>query len=293
MKKVNKRTKISLAIVGVLLIAGIVAGVVITQMPASGLFGATGTPLLTPETATILVGNTQTLTVTVPNLTCTWRASSDPTIASYVGTPAGLTATVKGKSAGTASFIVECANFFGAGIAKVNVVDRTFSPANRTLVIGEKLSMTVNDHSCGLDSSPIDVVYPRSVSVDPNAPPGGTTFNLIAVGGPQTTLTANCPHGTATTVVKVVAPAISPANPTISRGGSVNLAVNSGCTFSTSNTNVVTLGDRPTTTIIDVKWGQVVGGLVSDVKVTGVAAGTATITADCNGATSTTVVTVK
>ena len=63
MKNMGHRTKIILAIVGVLVVVGIVVGVVMTQSSASQLSGTAADLVITPSNPTLGWGQSLTLTV--------------------------------------------------------------------------------------------------------------------------------------------------------------------------------------------------------------------------------------
>lgn len=107
MKTLNKRTKILLAIAGVVIVV-IAAGVVILQPSGFGLFGTTTYPYLSPNISSIQVGEHKTLTVignpALASPVCTWSVSSGLGIS----TSSATSITIYGQWKNTASVTAKC-----------------------------------------------------------------------------------------------------------------------------------------------------------------------------------------
>ena len=74
--------------------------------------------------------------------------------------------------------------------------------------------------------------------------------------------------------------AFNPSNPTIVKGNAINLSINGDCTFTSSNTAIVTLASS---------FGN---DFATSYRATGVGLGDATVTATCSGVTASTTVKV-
>ena len=132
MKNASKRTKIILAIIGVLVVVVVAIGIFV-QVGGNGLFGSSyfQNGDITPNHPYIAVGQTVKLTVDA-NFACTWTPEprwgnvDEPYISLmdyYYTRPDGTsyhletkTVTVKGERPGTASITAHC----GFGILNVN-----------------------------------------------------------------------------------------------------------------------------------------------------------------------------
>ncbi len=106
MKNLTKRSKIVLTIVGVVVVAAVVAALVFTQVSGTGLFGGSVLLTITPSKATITTQQTIALSVNNPTA-CTWTTSSTSIAtlkssgltnglasATFLGTYAGASAAV-------------------------------------------------------------------------------------------------------------------------------------------------------------------------------------------------------
>ncbi len=105
MKNLNKRTKIILAIVGVVIVIAVI-GLAITQPPASELLGTTAL-VITPSNPTIIIGDSIVLSVnSVYN--CNWFTSST-VVASFVGDSTEVkSVTVTGNAEGLVTINANC-----------------------------------------------------------------------------------------------------------------------------------------------------------------------------------------
>ncbi len=109
MKNLNKRTKVILATVSVVIVV-VMAIAAFIQVGGGKLFGCTNCPIYTisPSNPTIHIGKTIGLSVTNSNFVCRWN-SSNPTVISLVNyvNPVGAV-TVKGNAAGNATITAVC-----------------------------------------------------------------------------------------------------------------------------------------------------------------------------------------
>ncbi len=112
MKNMNKRTKIILVVVGIVVVM-VVIGLVITQPPTSELLGTTAL-VITPSNPTIEVPNSVDLSVNAV-YDCAWSSSS-PIVSLVNYTKETKWVTVQGIAEGTATITARC----GFGVFNVN-----------------------------------------------------------------------------------------------------------------------------------------------------------------------------
>ncbi len=155
MKNLSQRSKIVLAIVGVLVVV-VIAVAVFAQVGGSELFGATTPPVISPANPRITVG--QTVTLNTMNMNCTWSATwtgSQGTQPVTLNPVVGALTAVRGVNVGSQTVIAKCNT--GQTSTTVTVVapptptpaptptlgPMAISPANPTISVGQKLTLTV------------------------------------------------------------------------------------------------------------------------------------------------------
>ncbi len=138
MKNLSQRSKIVLAIVGVLVIV-VIAVAVFAQVGGSELFGASTPPVILPTNSAITVGGTVRLNMSTGSSNCTW---SVPYAGAYgtrlvdLSPTSGGSTVVTSVNMGTQRIIARCDN--GQTSANVTVIGPptptplplTISPAN-------------------------------------------------------------------------------------------------------------------------------------------------------------------
>jgi len=253
--------------------------------------GPVGSVTLSPSAPNVIIGTTQTLTATVQDQNGTtvtdrivnWSSSANNiatvsqagvVTAVALGT-ATITATSEGKS-GTSTVTV----------VPVPVGSVVVSPSTNPLHVGQtvQLQTTVKDQN-GTTVTNRVVTWGSS---DNTIATVNATGKVTAVGAGTATITATSEgkSGTATvtvTLVPVGSVAVSPSAPNVVIG--------------TTQTLTATVKDQNGTTVTDraVSWSSSATGVAtvsSSGVVTGVALGTATITATSEGKSGTAVVTV-
>ncbi len=105
MKKLNKRTQIILAIVGVLVVVGI-GVMVFSQATGEDLFGTVIDIKISPSSSTIIVGQSATLSSGTALSNCSWSSSN--TSVAAITSSSTKSATVLAKAAGTATITEKC-----------------------------------------------------------------------------------------------------------------------------------------------------------------------------------------
>ena len=221
MKNLSKRTKIILAIVGVVVIAAIVIGVVMTQTPVGELFGTTAL-VITPSNPTIGVGQTVTLSVnsvfgceweypsTIVDFVCDKTTHCTTSVYGYnqvdISYWESKSFPVSGKAPGLATITANC-GFAATNINKATTIvtvsaPLAISPSNPSLTVGftQDLAVPAN-YKCTWTSSSAAVLLLNTTP--------GTTSSSVKVqanlGGQSATITAQCGTGGSTsTVVNVL-----------------------------------------------------------------------------------------
>ncbi|MDD4414491.1 MAG: Ig-like domain-containing protein [Oscillospiraceae bacterium] len=281
------------------LATGVVAGGPVVITATSGAVSGTASltvnpvPVLTsvtvaPATATILVAGTQQLTASpldqnsapFVGATVTW-SSSDSAIASVNATTGLVTGISAGVATITATAVSGATTVTGTSSITVNAVPVlttiTISPANPTIITGATQQFTAT----GLDQNGVALVTQPTFTWASGTPATGTIdaatglFTAVAVGTSTITATSGAVSGNTLATVSAPAPVltsvtVAPATATILVAGTQqltaspldqNLAPFVGATITWSSSD-------NTKATVDVN------GLV-----TGVAAGSATITA--------------
>ncbi len=120
MKNINKRTKMIFATVGVLVIVvvSIIAGVVMTQSPVGGLFGAAVDLVIAPSNPTLLAG-TMTYLYTNSASNCVWYTSDKAVVSFDNSTIARKLVRIQANQPGQAAIRADC------GVFGVNRVSTT------------------------------------------------------------------------------------------------------------------------------------------------------------------------
>ncbi|HEX6964194.1 MAG TPA: Ig-like domain-containing protein [Gemmatimonadaceae bacterium] len=249
-----------------------------------------------PSSANLNVGGTQQLTATpkdanghpLSGRTISW--SSNNPGAADVNASTGL---VTAKAPGSAVITATCEGqkgFATINVAQVAVASVDISPQNPSVAVGDTLTLTATPKDANGN-----VLTGRSVqwfsseeSTASISPTGATTALVTGKGVGQATITATSgdAQGKATVTVTQAAVAsvvVSPAADTIQAGGSVQLSA------VTKDKNGNTLSGRT------IAWSSSNAGVASvdaNGKVTGVSAGSATITATSEGKSGTAQITV-
>ncbi len=193
MKNLNKRTKMILTILGVLVIA-VVAVAVFFQASGDSLFGTVISLKISPSSSTITVGESTTLSSGTILSTCSW-SSSNPAIA-WVTASTTKSATVKGNTVGTVTITETCGalgRYHGSATVTVNpapVPPTPLDPSTLNLLTTDYLKEWViwgnNWQTCSWSASPSGIVglSPRDDY------PGWLYVQPLTVG--QTQVTADC-----------------------------------------------------------------------------------------------------
>lgn len=248
-----------------------------------------------PSSANLNVGDTKQLTATpkdangnaLTGRTVTWSSSNDG-VASVSGSglvtaKAQGSAVISARSGGQTGFAT-------INVASVAVASIDISPANPSVVIGDQITLTATPKDANgnaLSGRSVEW-FSNNESVATVSSNGATTAVLTAKAIGQATITATSEGKNGTTTVTVVqAPVasvtVAPDTATIQAGASTQL------TATTKDANGNTLTGRTVT------WSSSnPGAAVVDQngKVTGVAPGTATITATSEGKSGTAQITV-
>ena len=268
---------------------GLTASTVATvTSPSVTLTGLT----LSPLTPSITKGATRQLTATGAysdgtsrdlSTSATW-SSSNPAVASVsssglvTGVAAG-TATVTATSGGTnASTVVT--------ITAATLSSMTVSPANANVVKGGTKAFTATGTFSDGTTGPVAVTWSSSAPAVATINASGLA-TALAAGTTTITATAGSMSASATLVVSgatLVAIGITPVNPSVVAGQSILLSAtgiySDGSTANLPNSPTWASGSTATATVNSAGY------------VTGVAAGSTTITATSGGVTSTTPLTV-
>src|SRR6266567_867811 len=246
---------------------------------------------VSPASANLTVGQTTQLTATpkdasgnpLTGRTVTW-STSNAAVAAVSGS--GL---VTGGAAGTATITASSEGQNGTAAITVTVVpvaSVTVSPAAATVLVGQTVQLTATPKDA--NGSPLTG---RVVTWASSAPAVATVsasglVTSVAAGSATLTATSEGKNGTATitvTVVPVASVSVSPAAPSLQVGGTVQLIA----TAKDSAGNVLT--GRVVT------WASSAPGIATisaSGLVTGVAAGSATLTATSEGKNGTATVAV-
>ena len=283
-------------------VTGVAAGsatITATSEGKSGTASATVTPVpvasvsVSPQTASVTVGQTTQLTATARDANnnvltgraVTWSSSNTgiATVSSsgvVTGVAAGsatITATSEGKS-GTASLTITA---LPAPVASVSV-----SPATPSITVGQTVQLTATAYDASNNVLTGRVVTWSSSNTGIATVSSSGLVTGVATGSATITATSEGKNGTASvtvTPVPVASVSVAPATPSVTVGLTVQLTA----TTRDANNNVLT--GRTVT------WSSSNTGIAtvsSSGVVTGVAAGSATITATSEGKSGTASVTV-
>jgi len=246
---------------------------------------------VSPASANVIVGQTAQLTATpkdangnpLSGRTVTW-ATSNAAVASVSGN--GL---VTGGAAGTATITASSEGQNGTAAITVTVVpvaSVSVSPASATILLGQTAQLTATPKDANGSALTGRVVTWASSAPGVASVSASGLVTGVAAGSATLTATSEGKSGTASitvTIVPVAAVAVTPAAPNIRVGGTVQLTA----TATDSAGNVLT--GRVVT------WASSAPGVASvngSGLVTGVAAGTAMLTATSGGKSGTATVTV-
>lgn len=248
--------------------------------------------LLTPATATIEVGATQTYTAKnqagVAIAACALRWNSNNTAIATVASTGIATAQANGSAVITASVVVAKKTLTGTAqlIVAAPVVSVTLDPSTATLSVGgtQQLVATPRDAA----GAPLTG---RSVSWSSSAPgvatvSAGGLVTAVATGTATITATSEGKTGTAAITVRppVARVTVTPATATIDVGQTQQLAA------STFDAQDVALSGRIVTWSINDETRATVSALG---VVTGKAAGVVTVTATSEGIAGTSTITIR
>ncbi len=204
MKNMNKRTKVILAIVGIVVIAAIAIGVNLVGQPSTESLSGSTVLIITPSDPAIPNGNIVALEVNA-KYDCAW-SSSDTNIVSLVNyVNQTKTVVVQGNALGTATITAKC----GAGVFNVNKVTTSVTVAGPLVISPElpklntcreiKLSVPA-PYSCNWKSSDSVVSFYGATT-------GGSVTVQSGLNVGQAVITAECGSaGTTATTVQVAAP---------------------------------------------------------------------------------------
>ena len=192
MKNMGHRTQIILAIVGVLVVVGIVVGVVMTQSSASQLSGTAADLVITPSNPTLGWGQSLTLTVNAKSA-CNWFSSNEGYVSFSGDTTEVKTVVVNGGLPDTSSTIEARCGIFNTNhvttMVKVAPMVR-ISPDAGVLAPNETKTFSTGDASCrwSISNSSTDGV----LSLSPTSG-SSTTVTGVRVGDAE--VWAKCQYG--------------------------------------------------------------------------------------------------
>ncbi len=202
MKNLTNRPKVLLAIAGILLVV-IVAGVVILDPGATGLFGTTAL-VITPTTSVIGVNSTRNLDVN-STMNCNWFSSNSAVMGfeNPPGTHLVKGVVIRAYSVGTVTIEARCgvfnANHVSITLTVVN--PPTVTPNYTTIGVGQRTTFSVGDTGTGctwhIDSNQADHAYlstpdaPDVIATNPTGPsvlvtglaPGSAGISAVCANG--------------------------------------------------------------------------------------------------------------
>ncbi len=193
MKNMNKRTKMILTVVGVLLVV-VIAVAVFFQASGDSLFGTVYSLKISPSSSTIVVGESAMLSSGTILSTCSW-SSSNPAIA-WVTDSTTRSATVRGNTVGTVTITETCGalgRYHGYATVTVNaapVPPTPLSPSTFDLLTTDDIQEWViwgnTWQTCSWSANPTGIIElsPRDDY------PGWLYIRPLAVG--QTQVNADC-----------------------------------------------------------------------------------------------------
>ena len=206
MKNISKRTKIILAIVGVVVIVTVTIGI-FAQVGGGELFGTTAL-VITPSNPSIIVGHTTDLTVNA-KYDCSWASSNtNVSIINYcdgVSCPERKTITVQANANGTAVIAAQCGwSIFDVNVVKTTVTGYTpplvITPSQPRVSVNGWVELSVpSPYTCTWSSS-----NPSAVAVSTKTGSSGIAEGRTA--GQSATVTAQCGTGGSTSTVVSVNP---------------------------------------------------------------------------------------
>ena len=237
MKNMNQRTKIILAIVGVVVVVGIVVGVVMNQAPTSNLSGAASDRLTitSSKSLPLLVDGTTDLTVDAV-YKCTWSSSDATKVVLVNYTAETKTVTVKAVGVGSSIIEAKC----GIGSSNINSVTLTVNVKNPTItqskssssiIVGESQTLTSNaSNPCTWSSSNNGITFV-----------GATTGSSATIKGAaessSTTITAQCGNSGLASIALSVGPFAFSTNPqsmTVENEKEISTPLGESCTWTTA-----------------------------------------------------------
>lgn len=291
------------------------AGKTTISAAVSGIVGTTtltvtsatlSTIAVTPQTNTLTINGSAKLAAigtysdnTTVDLTAsvTWSTSNESSV--EVSNAAGAAGTVFGLSAGMATISATLDDVSGTASVTVTAADLisiAISPENPSIPVGTTVGLVAKGTYS--DASVVDISGSVTWSVDDTkvatvsnaqANPGLVTTGSVGATKVRATLgTISAVTALTVTAAKLVSVSVTPANPSVPAGSTRALIATA--TYSDNSTVLVTTNavwssSAPTVATVSNASG-------SPGQVTGVAAGTATITATFSGVSGTTSVTV-
>ncbi|HYQ02880.1 MAG TPA: Ig-like domain-containing protein [Polyangiaceae bacterium] len=227
----------------------------------------------------------------------TWSTSNASLV--QVSNAAGAAGTIAGLSAGTATITATLDNVSGTAsvtVTAANLVSIAISPENPTLPLGTTVALVATGTYS--DATVVDISSSVTWSIDDskvatisNAQTNPGLVTASSVGATKARATLGTISGTTAltvTAAKLVSLTVTPANPSVPAGTSQALIATA--MYSDNSSVVVTTTAVWSSSAATVATVSNASG--SQGQVTGVAAGTATITATLSGISGTTTVTV-